>query len=563
MIRKEGYLKKLEEIREIIEKYGDNETIRLKMEETEREIEVFSMMILFVGGFSAGKSALLNKFIDRDLLSENQKPETAVASEVVYSVREYAELFYKSGETGEVTFSEADEADPRSLHFKRYHVNSPILKKYKEYTFVDMPGFNSGIESHNEAILQYAEAGNAYILVIDCEDGEVKASVQDFVEEIRQYEHNLAIAVSKGDKKTSGSLEEIRANIEETANDLFGEVIMVATTSKFEEDTVAKVERMIASFEEQKVFEDRIRPFFYELENYGQALLDTVKSASSMDSTEADKTIREKKKSLDRLKMDKEREAKNLHASYVNTVKPNILTDIEDALLAKAEFLAEQLKAGEDSFSRSVNNTIRPVMVSSLQHHREENFNEFLQGFDFSSTFDNDSMDNFVAEVKAKYNSAKGIIDKIQENIPHEAGKGKGKENANAAYKTAVGVLAAATTVVAPWLEVVLLFLPEIMQVVGFFGKGYEKSKLTSMVRERIIPDLMSKISETIDPDLLELEKQDMAFIEESYKAKIQNEIDAMESAEQMKNEKKTEFELLMKNVEEDQNDLKEIVGNL
>lgn len=64
-----------------------------------------------------------------------------------------------------------------------------------------MPGFNSNIEQHNRAILQYVERGNAYLLVIDCEEGGMKASVLEFVEEIRKYDHNLIIVLSKVDKK--------------------------------------------------------------------------------------------------------------------------------------------------------------------------------------------------------------------------------------------------------------------------------------------------------------------------------------------------------------------------
>ena len=51
--------------------------------------------------------------------------------------------------------------DSTQINIKEYdfliwHLNREELKKYKGCTIVDMPGFNSGIQEHNKAILRYA-----------------------------------------------------------------------------------------------------------------------------------------------------------------------------------------------------------------------------------------------------------------------------------------------------------------------------------------------------------------------------------------------------------------------
>ena len=59
---KETYLKEIEEIKNIINKYDigfnkdDNKTIE--------EIENFTLKVLMLGVFNAGKSTLLNKFLN-------------------------------------------------------------------------------------------------------------------------------------------------------------------------------------------------------------------------------------------------------------------------------------------------------------------------------------------------------------------------------------------------------------------------------------------------------------------------------------------------------------------
>ncbi len=60
---------------------------------------------------------------------------------------------------------------------------------------------NSGITDHNKAILQYSGKGNAYIFVIDSEEGTIKQNVSQFMNEIKQYDDNIAIVISKSDLK--------------------------------------------------------------------------------------------------------------------------------------------------------------------------------------------------------------------------------------------------------------------------------------------------------------------------------------------------------------------------
>lgn len=553
MINKEVYLEHLQTIQAVVEKYGENETVSLKIENCRKEIQDFSMKILFVGGFSTGKSALLNTFIGKDLLTEDQKPETAIASEIVYGLNEHIELIGLDQKVTTIGLDEVHKIHPEELQFIRYHVDSPKLRKYKAYTFVDMPGFNSGIDRHNKAILQYAQGGNAYILVIDCEDGEIKASVQDFMDEIRQYDHNISIAVSKADKKPASHMEEIIRNIKETATDIFGDEVMVLATSKYQEGTQEKVQQLLGGFKEQEVFEDHIKPYFYELEKYSQALLNRLASTEDEDTSQMDDEIRKRTKALENLEQFKVKEGKKLHQIYKDKVKPSLLADVEEALMNKADYLVDQLRGGDEVFNRTVNDIVRPVLVTSLEQYREESFSEFVQGLEIGSIFDEDSRDDLAHDIELKYRTAQGFIHEILE----VADKNK------AAYKTMFSIFAVTTTVVAPWLELIILFLPDLLKVAGKFTKSSENSKLSAMIKNKIIPEIMGKLSRTIDPDLLMMEKQDLQGVENKIQHLIKTEIDALKSAKTMKETQKTTYDQLMEGIRRDANDLKEMVENL
>ena len=75
------------------------------------EIEDFKLKVIFVGSFSAGKSALINSMLGRELLEEGQRPETAIASELVYSDEEHIEAIKDNECMDKFLFEESNDID--------------------------------------------------------------------------------------------------------------------------------------------------------------------------------------------------------------------------------------------------------------------------------------------------------------------------------------------------------------------------------------------------------------------------------------------------------------------
>lgn len=78
---KENYLKKIAEIKNIINKYDLD--FNQEDKETIEEIEKFTLKVLMLGVFNAGKSTLLNKYLgEKRILKVNSEAETAVPCEL-------------------------------------------------------------------------------------------------------------------------------------------------------------------------------------------------------------------------------------------------------------------------------------------------------------------------------------------------------------------------------------------------------------------------------------------------------------------------------------------------
>ena len=546
----ESYLLKMDSLKNIAKKYNLGEGIANKINECIFEMKEFSLKILFVGSFSAGKSALINTILNRDLLVEDQKPETALASEIVFDDKEYIELFNNNGTVETCPIVDIDNYDSDQYKYLRYHIKNEYLRKCSGITLVDMPGFNSGIEKHNKAILQYAAQGNAYVLVVDCEDGELKASVLEFIEEIKQYDNNVAIVISKSDKKPQDHINIILEKIKETASSVFNKELVVISTSKFDEGVCAKMDTILEGFNSNYLFEQKFKPQITEIGSLCHDAIENVIKTDKFDVSEIEQEIYKRQKVKINLTEQLNSESKKISAKMKNQVKPSILADMHSALLRNSAAIASSIIAGKDAFSRTVNNILRPVLIASTHRYSEECFNELVEQMDMLDCSSEKNLQETANDVSEKFKEIAMKVKKIASN----SDKGTGT------YKGVVGALAITTSFVAPWMEVLVLFLPDILRVWDMLNKEHQMNKLKLQVENEIIPDIISKMEEEIQNSLQLLEEEMICEIEGRINTLIDIETEALSNALNLKNSKKMEYDLLLQDMKTDLKKIESII---
>lgn len=165
-----------------------------------------------VGIFSAGKSSALNIYVKKPgLLPVDTTPETAVAYELYYSTDERVEL-YRSGELiAKTAVIEIKSLPVQPGDVALVYVDSQPVKQLQDrgIILVDMPGIGSGNQNHDEAIMNYIEFGTAFIMLMDAEQGALKGSTLQFVEELKKYSIKSAFLISKIDKKPASDIQDI------------------------------------------------------------------------------------------------------------------------------------------------------------------------------------------------------------------------------------------------------------------------------------------------------------------------------------------------------------------
>ena len=136
-------------------------------EKDELEVQLLKdtyIKVPFVGDFNAGKSSLLNAMFGIDLVPTNILPETAVSYEFYYDTQEKLEIWEDDRLIKTVGLSQINNLTLTPKNLVKVYINNEFVKRQYERNIiiVDMPGIDSGLEAHNNAILNYIQDGNYF-----------------------------------------------------------------------------------------------------------------------------------------------------------------------------------------------------------------------------------------------------------------------------------------------------------------------------------------------------------------------------------------------------------------
>ena len=165
----------------IAQKHSIHAGISQGLQATIEEIETFKAAVPVVGGFNAGKSSMINCFLNRDeLLPIAIVPETAIAAEIRYAADEFVQAYGVDGAKTRYELSDIKNIPANTTKYLEVFVKNDEIKKLNDIILVDMPGLDSSIDAHNKAILNYISQGVYYIVAVDAEMG-MEKSVLDFI----------------------------------------------------------------------------------------------------------------------------------------------------------------------------------------------------------------------------------------------------------------------------------------------------------------------------------------------------------------------------------------------
>ena len=491
----------------------------------EEKINNTELIVPVVGGFSAGKSTLINQFLGENILSTALTPETALATELRYSENSYIKAIKKDDTFDKYEISEIDIIKEKAKNYKyiKLYLNNQKLQEIEPLILVDMPGFDAPIEHHNQAILNYLNRGIYFIILTSIEDGNITKSVLREITNIMEFGKDFSFCLSKTNLRTENDIKAVQNIIEDQLKDYFDfnkEIILTDNSSGLELEKILNNIDIEELF--KKVFLSDLR--FNHIEN--ESSINIILSTLKVSREEVLKTITELENSIKNILNKKEQMIEEAEEKYSNTNIDGIINKITNELNLQKEVLISYAIANPNNISQEINEIVKNILIPEIRKRIKDVSNRIVDDFsielkNLENNLDNSNFDNNWIE-KISY-STKNILEKAQNGLSTIVDERRSKETDDKLYKAITTILGVTTSFVAPIIEIIIIFLPEIVRFIS--GKAKEKQqkeKISEQISISIIPEIKRKLRETIPQIFNDYLKNTIETISQEFETKLE-----------------------------------------
>ena len=540
MSRKKEFLNFIKQTESLIEKVNVQNEDLLK---TKEKIQNTELIVPVVGAFSAGKSTLINSFLKDEILSTNITPETALATEIRYSNENYIEAVKENNEIDRYNFEDMETIKQKASNYQylKLYINNEKVKEIEPLILVDMPGFDSPIDIHNKAIMNYLSKGVYFVVLMSSvEDGNISKRLIRELRIISEF-RDFTFCISKTNLKPQTEVEKIKDYVKEQLEDFDYEKDIVLLDDNGGENLRKILKSINLDNLYNDLFLDELKSNYFNIDSTLSTKISTLKNSKE----EAQNIIEEIKSSLKKLENKKQQMIENVEEKY-SLVNINSLIERVIGEIVKNEDYLIDLAIKKQGFENELNEIIRNSLMIEIKYKFENISSNIVE--DFKIELSNLNFESFnISEdwIDKLANSTENLIKKSLNRL-ETFGQILSEKN-NRVYKAIASVIAISTNVLAPIVEIVILFLPEILNFVMQKSKEEKlKNEIRSAIHTQIIPKIRMKLKEEL-PIVFNREIENLInVISEEFENKLQ--------------EKRKEIEHTLKEKEENiQNIEKEI----
>lgn len=582
MTTKENLLNYIQQAKEIIKPLSLNNETKAEeiavLDKYSNDINQLEMIIPIVGGFSAGKSTLINYFLDpnhkkeerKGILPTGQEPVTKLATELRYTEgKEYAELIKLDDnnpdfviQKTEVSLSDLDkfvaesgnQNDELDYSYIKLYSNNQKLKELKPFILADMPGFSSSNNRHNKAIDLYIRRGVHFVILHPITAGEVTVDIIKEAEKILETKKEFTFCLTKADTRTASIVKEVKESIAETLSDLeYDNEIYVSSIKNTD-----ALQHILDNIDKDKLIENI---FADELHSQGKIFIQTLNSniAVLQETEEEIKSAKAKlERQKERLEEKQQREMHYLESRRFDGVTP-IVERIKTELRTNKSRLLRTLEHNQTQFSEEVGGLIQNTLSSSVKNYLEKLSSELTEQFAgilqemtgknaSQMSLNDESLSRLKSDINRKMNQTLLDIRNIDTSVKEET-----SNNSNDVIGTILKMITSLLTK-NPIVQTVVSLLPSfITDIFGSSDDGStrriqemkQQDALERAFEESIIPKVANSVEEQLPQMLNGFKNQLIAQIRAIFDQEIKDKIQEIDRASQEKgNVKDQELEI-------------------
>lgn len=539
MISKEilnDYLQRVDELHNIMSSY---ELSTEQIEKIKCDINDFMVVTPLVGGFSSGKSSLINAIIEEKILPTKITPETSIPTEIVYNSINKAYIL-QNNEWKETTFEKvlSNELKFEDTKLIKLELNKPFMEKISTIKLVDMPGLDSGIEAHNQAIDNYLNNSIAYIITVDAEQG-LTESVINFLKELSLYNVPVLVVVTKCDKRKQSDIGAIVDNVKDKIQNFIKLTNFQITTASVKNKDFNELKSFILSLQakSEDLFRDKFKVLINQqitqVENY---LLTRLKNTdlSIEDIEEKEKLLIQQLQKLDEtLQNEKNKIIKDI-PRYLDIVRAKV----SSALHRSADSLAATA-ANNGDISSSVNTIVRNELANVVS----ENINPFVKKY----------INNIARSIEETVT--------VDVNLNMDLVNQKDTNTGNT-FSDLVNTLIPLILpkVPLPW-KILLSAFSIVANLLGMGSGGSDNRRQLALqkVRTEVIPDVTEKVASSFEGALQSFIDEIINKIDNMIQNEKELKLKALEDLKKQKQQAKEEYENTVQKLNDDIKKLNQI----
>lgn len=552
MIVKTNYDKEIEILKEIADHYS-NDAVGNALETITELRDNFELKILVVGHFNAGKSSLINTFIGRKgFLAEDQGETTALAAELRYAKEEKAFSYDKRGNKNELIIGKTYL--PTEYDHLTFFMNEPSLEMIEDFVLVDTPGFDTAIEDHTRALTSYLKYGVGFIMVIDVEKGGIDSQTLDYLHEISQYSQDIVLLINKCDKQLDEEVEKVVA-LSKSTLEQSGFDYPVYTISKFDSDIVKKISSIILNINAQEKYDEALGNTVISNAKVIRETLKLVAENQFLDTFEYDDCIRIQERNKELAQKTFERKRKELTDNIDNEVE-EVINAVKAALSSKAHEAAYAIERGSaDGLQSIIIDTVRPVLIQALKNFSADSLAEISHSLKI--TFDKTKneekgLDEVILSIGEKIHGLMENGTFIKNEKSPQKEDAKKSDAGNSIYKLVTVALSLTTSAVAPWMEAVIILLPEIVAGLKYLFGESNHSKIVKQYESEIIPKVTNSLWSSVRESYTENVNTLIALFEEELGKSMDSVNELLKTAREQKAKSIEDYNAFKKQLEED-----------
>ncbi|WP_181344143.1 dynamin family protein [Helicobacter pylori] len=452
-------------------------------------IQKQQLVIPVVGNFSAGKSTLLNRFLEKSVLPTGITPETSLATELHYSTNERIEAFSnndektESFELNEQSFEAIKENAPKYSYLKVY-LNNEALKNSAPLVFVDMPGFDSPISSHTHAILEYLERGVHFVILTSVEEGNLTKRMVRELKNLLEFDKGLSFILSKTNLRTPSQVGEISHYIQDQIQDHLDLTTHLIRSDDEYNNGLFEVEDNNALLEvADKIDAEKLFSALYlkRLKFLNSQLQNSLKSVIKSFDYSKEKAL-EEIQALDLgvkgIEKTYEKLRANLEEEYSSVAVGSVVKKVLEDVREQKSYLASLTNRPNE-----LNSEIESIMQQSLIKNAKLEIEKI--NLSFSKDF------------CAEFESLNKLSSDLSVNLEHSLELGINALSLFLSKNRATRSFALILQGLKPLLKDLLTLLPNI--IASFFGnEEKERAKLENLIEVRVIPEVQYNLKKVL-----------------------------------------------------------------